>query len=158
MSIGPAQGTSLYGARLSPLSREQELTPVGSHLVFEVPAVDILVLVSLAEDYCGQLIYNHYHHSDAGFNGMTMPRAWVVKALHRGHSPQKNLHFIPGNFLDVMIHFLDILLDDKKDAGVLTLRFPVLCYPVLNFIQVASTFEGIGSQSSTVVTIAYPSL
>ncbi|KAG8947676.1 hypothetical protein FRC00_008989, partial [Tulasnella sp. 408] len=63
------------------------------HIVYRRVAIDVDVAVAFIEEVCGQLILNHFRSS---YEGLTMPRTWLIRALLRGtsHKPNGSMSFV----------------------------------------------------------------
>lgn len=74
--------------------------------------MDIDVAVAYIEEVCGQLILNNYRSS---YEGMTMPRTWIIRALLRGSSRRPN-GTMPFVLVQALFEFLKALIGEA-DAG-----------------------------------------
>ncbi|KAG8916691.1 hypothetical protein FRC01_002915 [Tulasnella sp. 417] len=80
------------------------------HILHRGLPVDVDVLSSYVEEVCGQLILNHFkHYMSSGYEGMTMPRSWIIRALMRGSSELSNGR-VPYTLIPWLRFFLDILV------------------------------------------------
>ncbi|KIO30539.1 hypothetical protein M407DRAFT_20427, partial [Tulasnella calospora MUT 4182] len=99
-------------------------TNLGKHFLDHVLSgrvrLDIDVAIAFAEELCAQLILNHYSHTYTGFDGLTMPRSWIIRAFARGHSLQTN-GSIPWSFTGTLGIFLEVLTL-KRDPGQLQMQ------------------------------------
>ncbi|KAG8957284.1 hypothetical protein FRC05_010180, partial [Tulasnella sp. 425] len=75
--------------------------------------LDIDVAIAFAEELCAQVILNHYSHTYTGYDGLIMPRSWILRALARGPSLQNN-GSIPWHLTRTLETFLN-LLSLKRD-------------------------------------------
>lgn len=78
-----------------------------SHILARKLPVDVDVLSSYVEEVCGQLILNHFvHYMSYGYEGLTMPRSWLIRALMRQSSELSN-----GKMPYILIPWLRSLLE-----------------------------------------------
>ncbi|KAG9047260.1 hypothetical protein FS837_002663 [Tulasnella sp. UAMH 9824] len=99
-------------------------TNLGTHFLDHILSgrirLDIEVAIAFAEELCAQLILNHYSHTYTGFDGLTMPRSWIIRAFARGHSLQTN-GSTPWFFTRTLGIFLEVLTL-KRDPGQLQMQ------------------------------------
>ncbi|KAG8895387.1 hypothetical protein FRB99_000607 [Tulasnella sp. 403] len=50
----------------------------------EVPRYDVAYLAAFIEDFSAQLVLNHYHHSAGGYDGLVIPRSWLLRVSRIG--------------------------------------------------------------------------
>ncbi|KIO30552.1 hypothetical protein M407DRAFT_20440 [Tulasnella calospora MUT 4182] len=94
------------------------------HVLKADVAVDADVVLALTEEVCGQLILNHYAHNTAGYDYMTMPRSWILRAFARAPSVQLN-GTLPWKFAAIIGDFIDAMLF-KSRPGLLQMRGSLL--------------------------------
>ncbi|KAG8926506.1 hypothetical protein FRC01_008767, partial [Tulasnella sp. 417] len=95
------------------------------HIVERKVAVDVDVVAAYIEEVCGQLILNHYmHYMSCSYDGMTMPRSWILRALMRqcSHLPNGRMPYL---LVPVLETFLGKLVG-KIDSGKLQHRGTLL--------------------------------
>ncbi|KAG8957107.1 hypothetical protein FRC00_004466, partial [Tulasnella sp. 408] len=86
--------------------------------------LDAEVAVAFAEEVCAQLILNHHAHNSTGYDYLSLPRSWIVRAFARAESPQVN-GSMPWTLAACLDTFLSTLLL-KRGAGKLQMRGSVL--------------------------------
>ncbi|KAG8926505.1 hypothetical protein FRC01_008766 [Tulasnella sp. 417] len=91
------------------------------HIVEHNAAIDVDVVTSYIEEVCGHLILNHYmHYMSSNYDGMTMPRSWIIRALMRQSSQSPNGR-MPHLLVPVLEAFLERLVG-KRDSGKIQFR------------------------------------
>lgn len=105
-----------YVLHISHVTSTPVLMPDYRHVVNNVLAIDLNILLPFIEEVTSQLVYNHYeHYASANFDGLTLPRSWIVRVLFRAASERPN-GGMPYVLLAVLETLLEILLD-HKDSG-----------------------------------------
>ncbi|KAG8917203.1 hypothetical protein FRC01_002611, partial [Tulasnella sp. 417] len=88
------------------------------HIVEHNAAIDVDAVTSYIEEVCGQLILNHYmHYLSSSYDGMTMPRSWIIRALMRLSSYAPN-GGMPHIFVPALGAFLERLVGKTDSVGV----------------------------------------
>ncbi|KAG8914807.1 hypothetical protein FRC01_003904 [Tulasnella sp. 417] len=83
------------------------------HMVYRRVAIDVDVAVAFIEEVCGQLILNSFRSS---YEGMTMPRTWIIRALLRGPSQKPN-GSMPFVLVPALSAFLKALSGNADPVG-----------------------------------------
>ncbi|KAG8905111.1 hypothetical protein FRB99_000675 [Tulasnella sp. 403] len=60
------------------------------HAIKRQVRLDVEVFISFIEEVCSQLILNHHFHYRGTYNGMTLPRSWMIRAFAQGRSERAN--------------------------------------------------------------------
>ncbi|KAG9016355.1 hypothetical protein FRB90_003160 [Tulasnella sp. 427] len=113
----PVAGAALtWFARNTPARHNLGVYTI-EHIVNRRVAMDVDVAVAYIEEVCGQLILNNYRSS---YEGMTMPRTWIIRALLRGSSRRPN-GSMPFVLISALSEFMKVLSGDA-DAGYFQVR------------------------------------
>ncbi|KAG8937464.1 hypothetical protein FRC00_005250 [Tulasnella sp. 408] len=95
-------------------------TDVPCHLVTGRVWLDVGVAVAFAEEVCGQLILTEYYHTATAYEGLVMPRSWIIRAFAREPSFQRN-GSLAFSLVTTLEKFLKLLLL-KGDPGKLQIH------------------------------------
>lgn len=89
------------------------------HIVYRRVAIDVDVAVAFIEEVCGQLILNNFRSS---YEGLTMPRTWIIRALLRGtsHKPNGSMPFV---LVPALSAFLKALSGNADPGESLLFRY-----------------------------------
>lgn len=94
------------------------LTSSFRHAVLDELQMDILTLISFAEEVIGHLIYNYFLLSKNQDREVLLPRSWALRACQQGVSP---MNLGPGSYrtVEALSHLLSILLrkDEPGEGG-----------------------------------------
>ncbi|KAG8937466.1 hypothetical protein FRC00_005252 [Tulasnella sp. 408] len=82
--------------------------------------IEVGVVVAFAEEICGQLIITEYYHSPSAYDGLTLPRSWIIRAFAREPSLQNN-GALAFHFVSAISKFLKLLVL-KEDPGRLQMQ------------------------------------
>lgn len=92
------------------------------HVVSNAVCIDLNILIPFIEDVGSQLILNHFRHYMGGrYNGLTLPRSWIVRAFFRGASERPN-GSMPYVLVPALQTLLEILLGRIPSSRCLSLR------------------------------------
>lgn len=87
------------------------------HVVSNAVCVDLAVLIPFIEEVASQLILNHFWHYTRGrYNGLTLPRSWIVRVFFRGASERPNGR-MPYLLIPALQSLLEILCGRRFCGG-----------------------------------------
>ncbi|KAG8937462.1 hypothetical protein FRC00_005248 [Tulasnella sp. 408] len=116
----PVVGTAIHWFARGTLTRTNLGVYTLDHLLTGRAWIEVGVVVAFAEEICGQLIITEYYHSPSAYDGLTLPRSWIIRAFAREPSLQRN-GSLAFRFVAAISKFFQLLLL-KEDPGRLQIQ------------------------------------
>ncbi|KIO30545.1 hypothetical protein M407DRAFT_20433 [Tulasnella calospora MUT 4182] len=117
----PVAGTALTWFSRHTGSRHYFGVYAIQHMIERKLAIDVDVATAYIEEVSGQMILNHYmYYMSSSYDGMTMPRSWIIRALMQQSSYVPN-----GGMPHVLVLVLGSLLETlvgRSNSGKLHQR------------------------------------
>ncbi|KAG9047264.1 hypothetical protein FS837_002667 [Tulasnella sp. UAMH 9824] len=112
--IHPSDNRPIAGSALAWFARKYEprinfAVYFIEHVLTNPVWLDVDVVMSYIEEVCGQLIVTYYAHRRDAYDGLTLPRSWIVRAFVRAPS-LRVVGNLPSQLVTALAKFLDILL------------------------------------------------
>ncbi|KAG9016354.1 hypothetical protein FRB90_003159 [Tulasnella sp. 427] len=111
----PVAGTAIAWFAQGTLSR----TNLGVHTLGNMLTgrvwIEVGAAVAFAEEVCSQLILTEYYNTLTAYDGLTLPRSWIIRAFSRAPSYQRN-GSITYELVKTLRRFLQLMLL-KEDPG-----------------------------------------
>lgn len=116
----PVVGTAIHWFARGTLTRTNLGVHTLGYLFTGRVWIEVGVAVAFAEEICGQLILTEYRHTPSAYDGLTMPRSWIIRAFAREPSLQRNGSL--GFHLITAINGFFKLLLLKENTGKLQIQ------------------------------------
>ncbi|KIO30554.1 hypothetical protein M407DRAFT_20442 [Tulasnella calospora MUT 4182] len=112
--IHPSDNRPIAGSALAWFARKYEprinvAVYFIEHILTNPVWLDVDVAMSYIEEVCAQLIISHCAHRRDAYDGLTLPRSWIIRAFVRAPSLRAGGN-LPSQLVTALGKFLDILL------------------------------------------------